>query len=328
MPRIAKPKAKRTSSAKPKSTARRAAASSRTSRTKTATKTTRGKTSARSTRAKAPAKSTRAKSAASSTRAKSAARKTATTRKAAAARSSRAKKTTRRAAARKPAAKKSPARGRAPRRATTATRARRRVVAPAVVAPVTSESSGPSSGSGDSDGGEAAEEDPPASGAEKREAVASFATSATFRDAVRRLLAAGFAPTDLSILASHESLELAGGLPGYRGGPGSALLAGLTDEVKFVEPLEVAGISALAAGPMGAVFAAIVAAGLGGAALEEFIERVVANRHAPSFAAALKSGGVLLWVRIKDPSDETKALGVFHECGGTDPHVLSRSGEA
>ncbi|MGH6989778.1 MAG: hypothetical protein ACREFD_12400 [Stellaceae bacterium] len=141
-------------------------------------------------------------------------------------------------------------------------------------------------------------------------------------------MASGFAPTDISVLASHDSLELAGGLPAYRGKPGSALLAGLADEAKFIEPLQVAGISAFAAGPMGAVFAAIVAAGLGGAALEEFVERVVANRHAPAFAAALRSGRVLLWVEVKDSGAEAKALAILAECGGADPHVVSRPHDA
>ena len=37
-----------------------------------------------------------------------------------------------------------------------------------------------------------------------REAVAAFAGKAELRDAVARLLAAGFKPTDLSVLATHD----------------------------------------------------------------------------------------------------------------------------
>jgi hypothetical protein len=48
------------------------------------------------------------------------------------------------------------------------------------------------------------------------EAVVAFADKQQFRAAVRALLAAGFAPADLSVLASHDSaalrlLEEAGG---------------------------------------------------------------------------------------------------------------------
>jgi len=53
-----------------------------------------------------------------------------------------------------------------------------------------------------------------------REAVASFADKENFRRAVGRLLASGFKPADLSVLASHDSLEVAGDVPGYRGKPG------------------------------------------------------------------------------------------------------------
>ncbi|MGH7062269.1 MAG: hypothetical protein ACREFH_17900, partial [Stellaceae bacterium] len=43
-----------------------------------------------------------------------------------------------------------------------------------------------------------------------REAVASFPDRAHFRAAVSALLAAGFATSDLSVLATHDSLAAAG----------------------------------------------------------------------------------------------------------------------
>src|SRR5260221_4107614 len=43
-----------------------------------------------------------------------------------------------------------------------------------------------------------------------REAVAAFAGKTELRDAVTRLLASGFKPADLSVLATHDSLEVAG----------------------------------------------------------------------------------------------------------------------
>src|SRR5260370_7644386 len=47
-----------------------------------------------------------------------------------------------------------------------------------------------------------------------REAVAAFAGKTELRDAVTRLLASGFKPADLSGLATHDSLEVAGRGPG------------------------------------------------------------------------------------------------------------------
>jgi hypothetical protein len=157
-----------------------------------------------------------------------------------------------------------------------------------------------------------------------REAVASFATKAQFRDAVAKLLAAGFAPADLSVLASHESLELAGDVPGYPGRPGSSLLAGLTDEIGFIAPLTIAGFALLSGGPIAIAIAGFVGAGLGGVAIKEVLDRVTANRDAAAFEAALKAGAMLLWVGIADPQLEAPALRLLDEAGGKNVHVNER----
>jgi hypothetical protein len=157
-----------------------------------------------------------------------------------------------------------------------------------------------------------------------REAVASFATKAQFRTAVGRLLAAGFQPADLSVLATHESLEVAGGVPGYPGGPGSNLLAGLTDEVNFLAPLTVAGIVLLSGGAVAVALAALVGAGLGGAAVKEVLDLYTANRHSAEFAAALEAGAVLLWVAVADPELEAPATRILSESGGRFVHIHAR----
>ena len=158
-----------------------------------------------------------------------------------------------------------------------------------------------------------------------REAVASFADKEQVRRAVAQLLAAGFKPADLSVLASHESLEVAGGVPGYEGTPGAGLLAGLTDEVSFLDPLTVAGIVLLSGGPVAAVLAALVGAGLGGAAVKELLDYITANRHSAEFAAALKAGAVLLWVRLEAPPREAEALKLLTEAGGRHAHLHERA---
>jgi hypothetical protein len=157
-----------------------------------------------------------------------------------------------------------------------------------------------------------------------REAVASFATKAQFRDAASRLLAAGFKPTDLSVLGTHDSLEVAGEVPGYRGTPGSSLLAGLTDEVGFLAPLTVAGIVLLTGGPVAVAIAALVGAGVGTAAIKELLDYYTANRHSGEFARALEQGAVLLWVRVDDPALEAPAVRLLEEAGGKNAHVHAR----
>jgi hypothetical protein len=157
-----------------------------------------------------------------------------------------------------------------------------------------------------------------------REAVASFATKAQFRDAVARLLAAGFRPTDLSVLADHDSLEVAGCVPGYPGTPEEMLAASLTDEVNFIPPLTSAGIVLVSGGPIAAALAALVGAGVGGAAIKELLDRYTANRHSAEFEAALKAGAVLLWVRVDDPELEPVALRLLEEAGGRNAHIHAR----
>src|ERR1051326_7269175 len=77
-----------------------------------------------------------------------------------------------------------------------------------------------------------------------REAVASFTDRAHFRRAVSSLLAAGFRHEDLSVLASHQPLAAA------EGEPGEFVAAGLSDELKYIAPLTVAGIVLISGGPI------------------------------------------------------------------------------
>jgi hypothetical protein len=153
-----------------------------------------------------------------------------------------------------------------------------------------------------------------------REAVASFPDRSHFRNAVAALLAAGFAPSDLSVLASHEALSAA------EEQPGDLIAAGLTDEIKYIGPLTIAGIILISGGPIAATLAALVGAGLGGAALKELFDDYAAAPHREEFAAALAAGAVLLWVRCADPEFEARALRKLDEAGGRHAHIHGRPG--
>lgn len=157
-----------------------------------------------------------------------------------------------------------------------------------------------------------------------REAVASFADEAHFRDAVARLLAAGFDATDLSILASHESLDTVGGIAGYPERHRTLLPAGLAGEFKWIGPLTVAGIIVLSGGPVAAGIAALVGAGVGGVALKEVLDNYMATGHADAYAVAVHAGAVLLWVRCADPELEITATRILEEAGGRFVHIHGR----
>jgi hypothetical protein len=157
-----------------------------------------------------------------------------------------------------------------------------------------------------------------------REAVASFADQKHFRQAVGDLLTAGFEPSDLSVLAAHESLDVAGGVAGYRKEPHSWLPSGLADEMKYLAPLTIAGIIVLSGGPVAAGIAALVSAGLGGAAVKEILDRYTAGQHSEEFAAALHAGAVLLWARCTDPECELSATRILEAAGGRFVHIHGR----
>ena len=151
-----------------------------------------------------------------------------------------------------------------------------------------------------------------------REALASFPDRAHFRKAVSTLLAAGFDPADLSVLASHQPLSATAE---QRGG---LIAAGLSDELKYIAPLTVAGIVLISGGPIAATIAALVGAGLGGAAVKELFDGWAAAPHREEFAAALAAGAALLWVRCADPSLELRALRLLEEAGGRHVHIHGR----
>jgi hypothetical protein len=151
-----------------------------------------------------------------------------------------------------------------------------------------------------------------------REAVASFPDREHFRRAVSALLAAGFGPSDLSALASHRPLSAA------EENPGELIAAGLSDELKYIAPLTVAGIVLISGGPIAATVAALVGAGLGGAALKELFDDYTAAPHRDEFAGALAAGAALLWVRCGDPELELRALRILEETGGRHVHAHGR----
>jgi hypothetical protein len=154
-----------------------------------------------------------------------------------------------------------------------------------------------------------------------REAVASFPDRDHFHRAVSNLLAAGFETSDLSVLASHDSLATAGEPPVREP---KLLPAGLADEIKYIAPLTVAGIVVLSGGPIAVTIAAIVGAGLGGAALKELFDDYTAPRHSEDFRAALEAGAALLWVRCEDPDRELTATRILEEAGGRHVHIHGR----
>jgi hypothetical protein len=154
------------------------------------------------------------------------------------------------------------------------------------------------------------------------EVVGRFANAESFKAAVKALRAAGFEPSDLSVLDTHESRSASER-------PSEAWkqsLAGLVGEVKYVGPLTTAGLIAIATGQIGMAVAGVVAAGVTGVALRELLEDIKATPHTEAFARALESGAVLLWVAAETPERQAEAGKILSSHGAADVHTHRRPG--
>lgn len=142
----------------------------------------------------------------------------------------------------------------------------------------------------------------------------------SFEKAVDGLLKAGFKRQDLSVLAGHASLDVAE--PGEIGFKDK--LVGLVGELKYEGPLVAAGLIALAAGPVGAALAGIVAAGVGAAAIKEFLDETTATPDRKAFERAIEAGSLILWVAAEDEERQAQARSVLEYCGADNLHLAKR----
>jgi hypothetical protein len=175
-------------------------------------------------------------------------------------------------------------------------------------------------------------------GATVREAVAVFAGRSDLHGAVDALLRAGFKQSEVSLMASLDTVS-------DRLGHRIARIDETEDDPRvprrvYVEPdvdaeargWLVGGLTYLgAAAAVGGIAAsggtlagAIVAAGLAGgsgALLGAALARFVGERRAEELRAQLAAGGLVLWVRTLDADREQRALAILGEHNGRDVHV-------
>ncbi len=151
--------------------------------------------------------------------------------------------------------------------------------------------------------------------------VGLFADREHFQAAVKALIKAGFERSQLSVLSSHQSLDAASGKqPSWR-----ESLIGLVGELKYEGPLVAAGLIALAAGPVGAVIAGSIAAGVGAAAVKELVEDVTSIPDSGEFARALEAGSVILWVATPDAEREKLAQEILTAHQASNIHIYERA---
>lgn len=152
-----------------------------------------------------------------------------------------------------------------------------------------------------------------------REVVGIFSTPEPLEKAIKELLADGFAHADLSVLASHEAIEAASGVDW------TERLMPLLTEMRYEVPLVTGALIAVATGPIGAAVAALTAAGVGAAALNELFNEIVSLPDTEEFAEAVRAGEIVLWAVVADASKEAAARATMERLGARNVHIHARS---
>ncbi|MFO1153196.1 MAG: hypothetical protein U1E42_05970 [Rhodospirillales bacterium] len=153
------------------------------------------------------------------------------------------------------------------------------------------------------------------------EVVGVIAKEAEFRAAVEVLLAHGFTRTDLSVLASHDSLDAAG-KPATTWRDASVALVG---DLRYEVPIVASGAVLLAGGPIAATIAAVIGAAVGGIAVKDVLEEVTAKPHTEAFARSVDAGSLILWVSVSDADRLATAERLLKEHGANNVHIAHPS---
>lgn len=149
------------------------------------------------------------------------------------------------------------------------------------------------------------------------EVVGVIASRAEFEAAAQGLLAAGFGHSDLSVLASHEPIEVAGR-------PATSwrdVLLAMLGEVRYEVPLVASGAVMIAGGAVAATVAALIGATVGGVAIRDVLQEVTAKPHTAEFARAVEAGSLILWVSVGDDQRLGQAVSILERHGAVNVHV-------
>jgi hypothetical protein len=171
-----------------------------------------------------------------------------------------------------------------------------------------------------------------------REAVAVFQTEKDMQAAIDDLLTHGFNRAEISLLASTKAVETKLG-HSYRSvteledDPDAATIAYATIEAPgAAEGAVIATLAYLGAVAAfvpvvaggGALAAALIAMGVGGGSgitIGALLARLIEKHHADYIADELSHGGLVLWVRTWNESDESSAIRILKAHSGVDVHV-------
>jgi len=153
------------------------------------------------------------------------------------------------------------------------------------------------------------------------EVVGLFADEKSLLHAIRTLRENGFDRADLSVLGSHQSLEVTKDeTPPWRD-----VFTTLASDAKFEVPLVASGAVMLAGGPMVATIAALVGAAVSGVAAKEVIDGLFSQPHREEYTRSVEAGSIILWVRVDHPDQSEKAMDLLRKLGARNVHIHSES---
>jgi len=172
------------------------------------------------------------------------------------------------------------------------------------------------------------------------EVVGVFHNAEHLESAIDELLSSGFDRAELSLLASEAAV--ADKLGGYYqpaieladdpavpraafvssaaiGDAEGALIGGLA----YVGAIAAIGAIVMSGGALGAAITAAVLAGGTGGLIGSVLARLVGHHHAAYLSGQIENGGLLLWVRAWNESDEARALEIIAKHAADKVHSRS-----
>jgi hypothetical protein len=161
------------------------------------------------------------------------------------------------------------------------------------------------------------------------EVIGVFHTPEDLESAIDELLSSGFDRSELSLLASEAAVaEKLGGF--YQlaseladdpaiGDAKGALIGGLA----YVGATVAIGAIVMSGGALAAAITAAVLAGGTGGLIGSVLARWVGHHHAAYLQDQIENGGLLLWVRAWNESDEARALEIVAKHAADKVHSRS-----
>lgn len=176
----------------------------------------------------------------------------------------------------------------------------------------------------------------------RTEAVAVFDDAERLQSAIDELLTSGFDQAEVSLLASDSAIEEKLGhlyervneLEDREDVPREAYVStaargdaqgGLIGGLMYVGALFAAGAVFASGGTLGIALASAAAAGGAGGAVGAVLARFIGDNHAQHLQEQLDRGGLVLWVRTREPELEDRAQRILRRHAGRDVHLHEMS---